>query len=123
VNIRRLAPAIACVAILGLWGGVFLEWGTAGAADASRSRPGADSEVKQRIDDLKSSVVGKNQETRGDKVFGAQNRPEKSAWDYTPREVCLQMKDRYPDEYKEVDCSDDKYSSPNGWIWTPGFQR
>jgi hypothetical protein len=33
------------------------------------------------------------------------------------------MKDRYPDQYRNVDCSSEKYASPNGWIWTPDMQR
>ena len=123
MNIRRLTPVITGVAILGLWAFTFLQWGRAGVADASPDRPGADREVKDKLSDLKASVVGKNQETRGDKVFAPQNRPPKSAYDYSPREVCMQMKVSYPDEYKDVDCAADKYSSPDGWIWTPGMTR
>jgi hypothetical protein len=123
LSIRRLTPVFTVVAILGLWGGAFLLLGRSGAADASSERSGADREVKEKLSDLKASVVGKNQETRGDKVVAPQNRPPKSAYDYSPREVCMQMKVTYPDEYKDVDCASDKYSSPDGWIWTPGMAR
>ena len=123
MNLRRLSPVFAAVAILGLWGGVFLHWGRAGAADASLERPGAGSEVKQKVDELKTSVLGNNAETRGNKVVAPQIRPPKAVYDYTPREVCLQMKARYPEQYEDVDCSSDKYSSPDGWKWTPGMDK
>jgi hypothetical protein len=123
VNVRRrLAPVVTGIAVLALWAGAFLKWGRGGPTEASPSRPGGDQEIKQQLDDLRTSVLGKNDETRGRKVSAPQTRPPKSAYDYTPREVCLQTKMTYPDRYKDVDCSSDKFSSPNGWIWTPGMR-
>jgi len=114
---------ITGVAILGLWAGVFLLWGRSGAADASLERPGAGGEIKQKVDELRTSVLGKNEPTRGNAVVLPRNRPPERFYDVTPREVCLQMKDRYPEQYSDVDCSAEKYSSPDGWVWTPGMQR
>lgn len=111
------------VAVVGLWAGAFVVWGRAGVADASSERGGADQEVKQKIDSLKASVVGKNDETQGKKVFAPQNRPEEGAWDYTPREVCMQGKANFPEEYRDVDCSDEKYSSPYNWREVRGMQH
>ena len=121
MNIRRLMPAITGVAILGLWAGAFVVWGRAGAADASPERPGADGEVKQKIDDLKATVVGKNDETRGKVVVAPPIKAPAAVWDYTPREVCLQGKMNFPEQYKDVDCSDEKYSSPYGWREVKGM--
>lgn len=123
MNVRRLAPVFSAVGILGLWGGAFLMWGRSGAADASLERPGANAEVKQKLDSLKTSVLGKNEETRGNKVVAPLIRPSKTVYDYTPREVCLQMKNLHPDTYDDVDCSSDKFSSPDGWRWTPGMDH
>jgi hypothetical protein len=120
VNLRRLAPGISAVLILGLWGGVYMKWGRAGlAADASPDRPGSDQEALQKLRDLKSSVVGNDAKTRGDTVHDPQIRPPKSAYDYTPREVCMKMKVNEPEKYKDVDCGSDKFASPEGWKWQP----
>jgi hypothetical protein len=123
VNIRRLMPAIVGVTILGMWAGAFLTLGRTGVGDASSERPGNPNAVKQKIEDLKASVIGKNDETQGKKVFAPQSRPSEQAWEYTPREVCMHGKANFPDEYKDVDCSDDKYSSPYNWREVPGMQR
>jgi len=106
------------VLILGLWGGAFMKWGRGGPAiEASTDRPGSDKEVQQKLDALKTSVLGKDEETRGNKVHAQQIKPPKSDYDYTAREVCMQMKLNYPEKYKDVDCGTDKFSSPNGWKW------
>ena len=110
------------MAVLALWGGAYMQWGRGGATDASTERPGGNKEVDQKLDELRAKVLGKNEETRGKKVYAPQIRPPKSAFDYTPREVCLQMKINHPDRYKDVDCASDKFSSPDGWIWTPGMK-
>lgn len=123
MNVRRLAPVFSAVGILGLWGGAFLMWGRSAPTDALAEQPGTNAEVKQKIDALKASVLGKNEETRGNKVVAPMIRAPKAVYDYTPREVCLQMKNLHPDQYEDVDCSSDKYSSPDGWRWTPGMDH
>ena len=123
MNVRRLAPVIAGVSILGLWASVFQMWGRNGNEDPALVRPGAGKEVREKVADMKASVMGKSQETRGNNVVAPQNRPPKAYYDYTPREVCNEMKDRYPEQYSDIDCTDDKYSSPDGWIWSRGMQH
>lgn len=109
MNLRRLAPVISAVLILGLWGGAYMKWGR--AVPVPPERAGGDKEVNRKLEELRASVLGKDDETRGKKVAPAKI-PPKRILEFTPREVCIKMKIDFPDKYKEVDCASDKFSPP-----------
>lgn len=86
------------------------------AREAANGPGAAERAVDEKLDDLKTSLLGKEPGTRGEEV-----RPPrlggvpKRLYDYTPREVCVQMKLDYPEQYADMDCSDDSFDSPFGW--------
>jgi hypothetical protein len=129
VNLRPVVAAAACVICIGaLWGGAYFLVGrptpeeqTLSESEQARSRD--DKAMDRKLEDLRAGVLGKDDKTRGSDIHAPQTRPSKSAYDYTPREVCWQMKINYPDRYKDIDCADSKYDGTQGWIWTPGMTR
>lgn len=129
MNLRHVVTAVACVVTIGaLWGGAYFLVGRPSLeeqqlSESERARTKDDKAMERKLEDLRSGVLGKDDKTRGSDIHAPQTRPPKSAYDYTPREVCWQMKINYPDRYKDIDCADSKYDGTQGWIWTPGMTR
>ncbi len=122
MKLRRLAPVIAVLLVGGVWGFAFVKFGRP-PEEASQDRPGAEGQVKKELEELKGEVLGQNGKTRGKKVTAPQQRPPKAYYDYSPREVCVNMKMLHPERYENLDCSDDKFSSPLGWVWSSENSR
>jgi hypothetical protein len=78
----------------------------------AKKAPGA---VRRSMHDLKDSVIGGSPTTRGNEILPPRDRPPKSYYEYTPREVCVQMKLNYPEHYKNLDCGAASLSSPYNW--------
>lgn len=118
MNLRRLSAVISIVIVGAVWGGAYLKWGRLTAEELAAEQEATEEQLKKEVDELKGEVLGKDDKTRGKKIVAPQVRPPKAYYDYTPREVCVQMKMRDPDRYEDMDCASDKFSSPVGWIWT-----
>jgi len=78
----------------------------------------ANKDLRDDLGNLKKEVLGDGHKTRGDEVIG-QRRPPPSGFDYNPREACMQMQMQFPERYRNVNCMDDKYDSPDPW-WQSG---
>lgn len=85
-------------------------------AREARDGPGAaERAVDEKLDDIKEKLLGKGKETRGIDVTPPRERISKKYYDYTPREVCVQMKLDYPEQYADLDCGADSFNSPHTW--------
>jgi hypothetical protein len=72
--------------------------------------------VNAGITDFKKKVLGNDDRTRGNDVRNDHGELPPELGDYTPRDVCQEMRLEFPDRFGTLDCSAERFDNGDNWL-------